>query len=184
MEELRAAFATAGWFEADELGAKSSWKMVQAFLFNRSYPTAPFSTLYLFGRGQDVGFQLPIGDSPRKRHHVRFWGMGANEVDASLDAESFWQDSVRPPDGQRALWVGAGTKDTGFSLTKLSFQITHATDADTNEERDFLIAELQKRGLIANVRAHQPSERIALGKVNRYVTDGMVAVADLSPPPA
>ncbi len=184
MEELRAAFAKSGWFEADELGMKSSWKMVQAFLFNRSYPKAPFSTLYLFGRGQDVGFQLPIGDSPRKRHHVRFWGMRADEVDAGLDADSFWRDSVRPPDGERALWVGAGTKDTGFSLTKLSFQITHATAADTNEERDFLIAELQKRDLVANVRTHRPSERVLLGKVNRYITDGLVAVADLSPPTA
>lgn len=184
MEDLRAAFAKAGWFEADELGMKSSWKMIQAFLFNRAYPKAPFSTLYLFGRGQDVGFQLPIGDSPRKRHHVRFWGMRADEADVGLDADSFWRDSVPPPDGERALWVGAGTKDTGFSLTKLSFQITHATAADTNEERDFLIGELQARGLIANVRTHRPSERVLLGKVNHYITDGLVAVADLAPPAA
>ena len=41
------------------------------------------------------------------------------------------------------LWVGAGTKDTGFSLTQLTFQITHATDPDTNAERDYIIAELR-----------------------------------------
>ena len=41
------------------------------------------------------------------------------------------------------FWVGAGTKDTGLSLTRLTFQITHATDVDTNSERDFIIAELQ-----------------------------------------
>lgn len=184
MPELRAAFGKAGWFEADELGLGSSWRMTQAFLFNRSYPKAPFSTLYLFGRGQDVGFQMPIGDSPRKRHHVRFWGMSAEQVGADLDKASFWQDSVRPPDSERALWIGAGTKDTGISLTKLSFQITHATDADTNEERDFLVGELLQRGLIANVRTHRPSERVGLGKVNRYITDGMIAVADLTPPAA
>ena len=27
----------------------------------------------------------------------------------------------------RVHWVGAGTKDTGLSLTKLTFQIAHAT---------------------------------------------------------
>ena len=44
--------------------------------FNSPYPTAPFSTLYLFARGQDVGFQKAIDSSPRKRHHVRFWALG------------------------------------------------------------------------------------------------------------
>ena len=74
-EKLRAAFAKAGWTEADPLGLVSSWRMVVAFAFNRPYPAAPFSTLYLFGRGQDIGFQKAIDGSPRKRHHIRFWAM-------------------------------------------------------------------------------------------------------------
>ena len=56
LAQLRAAFAGAEWTEADPLGLKSSWGMVVAFVLNRPYPAAPFSTLYLFGRGQDVGF--------------------------------------------------------------------------------------------------------------------------------
>jgi hypothetical protein len=80
LDELRAAFATIGWVEADKLSLRSSWRMVKAFLFNRPYPAAPFSTLYLFGRGQDIGFQKAIGDSPRKRHHVRFWGRSMHDV--------------------------------------------------------------------------------------------------------
>ena len=51
------AFAAAGWFEADRLSLQALWRMVRAFVFNTPYPTAPFSTLYLFGRGQDIGFQ-------------------------------------------------------------------------------------------------------------------------------
>ena len=73
--KLRAAFANAGWTEADPLGLKSSWRMAVAFVLNRPYPTAPFSTLYLFGRGQDIGFQKAIDGSPRKRHHIRFWAL-------------------------------------------------------------------------------------------------------------
>ena len=73
--QLDAAFARAGWSEADRLSLKSSWRMVRAFLLNSPYPTAPFSTLYLYGRGQDVGFQKAIDDSPRKRHHICFWGL-------------------------------------------------------------------------------------------------------------
>src|SRR6516165_6377656 len=72
LQQLRAAFAMAGWVEADPLGLWSSWRMVQAFLRNSPYPAAPFSTLYLFGRGQDIGFQKAIDNSPRKRHHIRF----------------------------------------------------------------------------------------------------------------
>src|SRR5271157_2863736 len=44
LQQLRAAFATAGWSEADQLGLTSSWRMIRAFVLNSSYPTAPFST--------------------------------------------------------------------------------------------------------------------------------------------
>uniref|UniRef100_UPI0035B08033 LssY C-terminal domain-containing protein n=1 Tax=Rhodoblastus sp. TaxID=1962975 RepID=UPI0035B08033 len=91
-------------------------------------------------------------------------------------------DTRRPSEDECVLWIGAGTKDTGFSLTRLSFQITHATDADTNEERDVIIEQLQRCCVIANVRSYRPSERLATGRVNRYVTDGIVAVAELTPP--
>src|SRR5689334_24158401 len=134
LSQLQAAFATAGWSGADRLGLASSWRMVRAFVFNSSYPTAPFSTLYLFGRGQDIGFQKAIDNSPRKRHHIRFWALSLAHAQTTVGTASLWQDADRPPDDERVLWVGAGTKDTGFSLTQLTFQITHATEADTNAE--------------------------------------------------
>ncbi|MCW2286542.1 hypothetical protein M2323_004339 [Rhodoblastus acidophilus] len=182
MRQLRTAFAAAGWSEADALNLASSWRMVRAFVLNQPYRAAPFSTLYLFGRRQDIGFQQPIGDSPRKRHHVRFWAISFNRAEQTLDTPSFWLDTLRPSDDERALWIGAATRDTGFSLTRLSFQITHATDADTNEERDFIVEALEKCGAIANFRLHRPSERFEIGRVNRYVTDGFVAVAELVSP--
>ena len=67
LQQLCDAFATAGWSTADRLGVASSWRMIRSFLLNAPYPTAPFSTLYLFGRRQDIGFQEPIDNSPRKR---------------------------------------------------------------------------------------------------------------------
>src|SRR5205085_548478 len=143
-DQLRAAFKTAEWLEADPLGVASSIKMCKAFIFNVPYPTAPFSTLYLFGRGQDIGFQKAIDNSPRKRHHIRFWALSITRAQATWGAAGFWQSTDRPPDNERVLWVGAGTRDTGLSLTRLSFQITHATDSDTNAERDHIIAELTK----------------------------------------
>ena len=178
-EQLRAAYETAGWSEADRLSIASSWRMVRAFLLNRPYPTAPFSTLFLFGRAQDVGFQKAIDDSPRKRHHVRFWGLPLEHVEETLDTPAFWSAAPRPDEREQVLWVGAATKDTGISLTRLTFQITHATDADTNEERDFIISELQSHKVIENVHFHAAGERLAVGRVNRYITDGEISIANL-----
>jgi hypothetical protein len=75
LDALREGFAKAGWQEADPLSLSSAWRMAKTFVLKQPYPTAPFSTLFLFGRGQDIGFQKAIGDSARKRHHVRFWGL-------------------------------------------------------------------------------------------------------------
>lgn len=175
--KLREVFARAGWTEADTLGLGSSWRMVVAFVLNRPYPAAPFSTLYLFGRGQDVGFQRPIGGSPRKRHHIRFWGLSLERAEATLNTPAFWLNTDRPPLDRPALWVGAGTRDTGFSFTSLTFQVTHATDPDANEERDFIVGELKRLGAIGEVRWRRAGDRVEAGRGRHYVTDGEVAAA-------
>ena len=158
LQQLRSAFAISGWSEADRLGLASSWGMIRAFVLNSPYPTAPFSTLYLFGRGQDIGFQKAIDDSPRKRHHIRFWALSPTRAQASWGDASFWQNTDRPPDNERVIWVGAGTRDTGLSFTRLSFQITHATDSDTNAERDHIIAELTRNRAIEAVEIYQSGQ--------------------------
>jgi LssY C-terminus len=180
LQQLRAAFAAAGWSEADRLGLASSWRMIRAFVFNSPYPTAPFSTLYLFGRGQDIGFQKAIDDSPRKRHHIRFWSLSLEHAEGTLGTASFWMNTDRPPDHARVLWIGAGTRDTGFSLTQLTFQVTHATDSDTNAERDYIVAELRKHRVIGEIRIYRSGQQLSTERVNHYIADGEVTVADLA----
>jgi hypothetical protein len=181
LQQLHTAFAIAGWSVADRLGMASSWRMVRAFVLNSPYPTAPFSSLYLFGRAQDVGFQKAIDNSPRKRHHIRFWALSLEQAEDTLGTAGFWLNTDRPPDDAHVLWVGAGTKDTGLSLTRLTFQITHATDSDTNTERDHIISELNKNQLIADVRSFGARQFLPIGRVNHYVTDGEITVANLVP---
>jgi hypothetical protein len=180
LQQLRAAFATADWSEADRLGLASSWHMIRAFVLNSPYPTAPFSTLYLFGRGQDIGFQKAIDNSPRKRHHIRFWALSLVRAEDTVGTAGFWLNTDRPPDNASVLWVGAGTKDTGFSLTQLTFQITHATDSDTNAERDYIIADLKKDRVIGDVKSYRAGQQLTTERVNRYITDGEVTLACLS----
>jgi hypothetical protein len=177
--KLRAAFLAAGWTEAEPLSLTSSWKMVVTFVLNRPYPAAPFSTLFLFGRGQDVGFEKAIDMSPRKRHHVRFWALSLERSDEPLNNPEFWLNADRPSPGAPALWVGAGTRDTGLSFTRFTFQFTHATDNDVNAERDFIISELKRSGAIGDVVLRRAGETLVV-RVNHYVTDGDVAAAKLS----
>jgi hypothetical protein len=177
--QLRAAFSAAGWAEAEGLSLASSWRMARAFVLNSPYPTAPFSTLYLFGRGQDVGFQKAIDNSPRQRHHIRFWALSLERARTELGTADFWLNTDRPPLATRVLWVGAGTRDIGLSLTKLTFQITHATDADTNAERAFIMSELQRAGRIEDAITLQSGQTLGAAQVNHYITDGEVALARL-----
>jgi hypothetical protein len=181
LQELRTAFVIAGWSEADRLGVASSWRMICAFVLNSPYPTAPFSTFYLYGRGQDIGFQKAIDNSPRKRHHIRFWALSLARAEATVGTASFWLNTDRPPHDAHVLWVGAGTKDTGLSLTRLTFQITHATDSDTNAERDYIIAELRNNRVIQDVNSYRSGQRLPLEPVNHCITDGDVTVARLAP---
>jgi hypothetical protein len=178
--QLQAAFGAAGWSGADRLSLSSSWRMTRAFLFNTPYPTAPFSRLYLFGRAQDTGFQKAIGDSPRKRHHIRFWAMSLTAAENTVGSASFWLNTDRPAEDERVLWVGAATRDTGLALTPLTFKIAHATDAATSDERDYIIADLARHAVIGDVSAYGEGESLAATQVNHYVTDGYISVAELA----
>ena len=90
---------------------------------------------------------------------------------------AFGSTPHRPAEDENVFWVGAGTRDTGFSLTKLSFQITHATDSDTNTERDYIIAELMKhRGDWRRATPINPANPWQPRHVNHYITDGEVTL--------
>jgi hypothetical protein len=180
LAQLRAAFELGGWAEADRLGIASSLRMIRAFVLKSPYPTAPFSTLFLFGRGQDIGFQKAIDDSPRKRHHIRFWALSLTYAESNLGSPSFWLNTDRPPEDACVHWIGAGTKDTGISLTRLTFQITHATDSDTNVERDYIVSELRKSGVIDGIKLFKAGQQLPGEHVNHYITDGEVAAASLT----
>jgi hypothetical protein len=104
--------------------------------------------------------------------------MSPTRAQQTVGTASFWLNTERPPDDERVLWVGAGTKDTGFSLTRITFQVTHATDADTNE-RDYIVAELTSNQVIGDVTLHRSGDEVGTDRVNRYIADGDVAVASL-----
>lgn len=172
-EGLRRAFEKAGWHEAEALTIKTGWKMIVHFVRNTPYPSAPFSSLYLFGRKQDIGFQLPISNSPRQRHHVRFWATNTDRLVDPFDI-AYWTKKQPVDYSKPVMWIGAATRDTGFGLAKLTYQITHRTDPDVDEERDYVLATLESTGA-----EHADLYESGQFKVGRYSSDGKIAVMNL-----
>jgi hypothetical protein len=98
---------------------------------------------------------------------------------ATWGTPAFWLNTERPPDDECVLWIGAGTRDTGLSFTRLSFQITHATDSDTNAERDYIVGELTKTRSIEAIKIYNAGENLLPHRVNHYITDGDITLAFL-----
>jgi len=126
--ELIRGMTAAKWFPADPITFSSSIRIAVDSVFRRPDAQAPVSDLFLFGRKQDLAFEQPVGDSPRQRHHVRFWR---------------WDrlDEGRP------VWFGSATFDERVGLSYTTGQVTHHIGPDVDAERNRIANELQKAGL-------------------------------------
>jgi hypothetical protein len=119
------AMTAAAWFPADPITFRSSMRIAVDSVFRRPDDEAPVSDLFLFGRKQDLAFEQPVGNSPRQRHHVRFWR---------------W-DQLRD---DRPVWFGSATFDERVGLSHETGQITHHIGPDIDAERDRILTELQQ----------------------------------------
>jgi hypothetical protein len=122
--DVVAAMIAAKWDPADPITLRSSLRISVDSVFHHPDPDAPVSTLELFGRKQDLAFEQPVGNSPRQRHHVRFWK---------------WD---RLHDG-REVWFGAATFDERVGLSHTTGQVTHHIGPDIDAERDGILSGLQ-----------------------------------------
>jgi hypothetical protein len=174
----------AGWTVADKVTPRTMLQMGWAMFFDRPYPTAPFSSLYLFGRSQDIGFQIQTGNSPRHRHHVRFWQL---QPDPEREDEhlTFWQDIFRIFNSRKKqqIWIGTATHDIGpFALRMRTLQVTHQIDKETTRERDFLIESLEHANTIKRHEVIPAGEPIKFRGQTfgvNIVTDGTLHVVEL-----
>ncbi len=120
--DLKKPFIKAGWDETEVLTAGSAWRTAKAF-FGGKYKYSPMSTLYVFGRPQDVGLQK-ARDSIHERNHLRLW----------LTPIRFRGKDV---------WVGAISRDIGVYFTTRAWNLmTHAIDPNVDEARNYLTEDL------------------------------------------
>jgi hypothetical protein len=157
------AMKAAAWDPADPITFRSSVRIAVDSVFRRPDDDAPVSNLYLFGRKQDLAFEQPVGDSPRQRHHVRFW-------------RSDKQDSGRP------LWLGSATFDERVGLSHTTGEVTHHIGPDVDAERNRIVDELRKTGEVQSVYWVDHFHRQLEGRNgggDPWHTDGRLAVAVL-----
>lgn len=160
-EELHRTLAAAGWYAADPITLKTSLQIAADVVLHKPYPHAPVSDLYLWGRRQDAAFEQPVGDSPKQRHHVRFWRSA--EVDRKGEP----------------LWLGAATYDERVEISRTTGGITHKIAPDIDSERNKVVSDTIRAGMLDGFywvdRFHvQPEGRNGGG--DPYFTDRRLAV--------
>jgi hypothetical protein len=169
-EEAVASLTSSGWSFTEAITADSIGRMVGAAIAAKSFATAPVSSLYAFGRKQDIALQR--GRSTiSQRNHMRLWL-------APFRCEG------------QPVWVGQVSRDIGVKLTTKSPTLTtHVIDPVVDESREYLLQSLLHRdavGRFAFVRgvgaASEADPRHNLTD-DPYFTDGMRLVVWLSSTP-
>ena len=163
--ELVTAMLAAAWSPADPLSLKTSIEITESVLRERADPYAPVSSLFYDGRRQDLAFEKQVGRSAEQRHHVRFWRV----LEAGKDG--------------RPVWLGAATFDKSVGLSRYTGQITHHINADVDSERDRLMADLSRAGMVSvlfRVSGIGPTLRARNGGGDLFYTDGDILVGVLT----
>jgi hypothetical protein len=179
--EIMTAMERAGWYIADPHTPRYMVRHILTIILGGTYPSAPISSLYLFGRKQDIAFEIPA-DGAASRHHVRLWAT-TFENKRPLSIQSIhWHHRRAHVFGDKLLWVGAASLDVGINLIRHNAQFTHMIDPNTNQERDLIIDQLKAQKLVRKV------ETIKLGNPYRLInrvwkgslhTDGKMAIVSL-----
>lgn len=181
--QLINAMERAGWYVADARGIGNSIRHALSTVYGWSYPNAPVSSLYLFGRRQDIAFEIPIeGVTGGSRHHVRFWATTFEDKRPLGIHTIEWQKRRTRIYGDNLLWVGAASLDSGVNFIRHNFQLTHMIRPDTNRERDMIVRQLKAEDLVRKVQNIKLGEPYRL--INRVIggslhTDGRMAVVTL-----
>jgi LssY C-terminus len=163
-DQVTKAFAAAGWVQVDKTTQDAVVHGLISTLSHAAYTEMPMSTLYLFGRSQDLSFARadPLAVAAI-RHHLRVWKTTENV-------------------GGEALWVGSATHDNGFEKDQRNGGVTHHIDANVDQERDFLEQSFAGAGVLAGAAYVMPSSPLTTAKTatgGSFESDGRIVVMDL-----
>jgi LssY C-terminus len=160
-KDVQAALDAATWHVADTNNEKAVLSALMQTYDSKDYLAMPMSTLFLFGRKQDFGYEMaePIA-MVASRHHFRIW-----------KAPFTWKGSE--------VWCGAGTHDIGFAKDKRNGSVTHKIDPAVDGERDNIGSSLQKANKAKALTYYLPPNPVQDAKNatgDGYHSDGRLLV--------
>jgi hypothetical protein len=165
-DQMTHSFQQAGWLIPDPITLHTSEKIAVASLAHKSYPTAPVSHLYVFGRVQDLAFEKPTNDVAN-RGHIRLWKTGTLI-------------------GGQLVWIGQASYDSGIELSGTNHLPTHHIAPTVDLERNTVGADLEKTGLVkeeAYGAFTPPILSARNGGGDYYASDGDVLVINYTQAP-
>lgn len=159
-----------GWSFTHRITLRSVRREAAAAIEGAPYAVAPVSSLYVFGRKQDLALQR-ARQSIAQRNHMRLWL-------APFRCEG------------RPVWIGQVSRDIGVKATTKSVTFTtHIIDPQVDETREYLLHSLLAQGFVdrfgfargsAVATNDQPRHNLT---GDPYLSDGMRLVVFLSPDP-
>jgi LssY C-terminus len=163
-QQVQSALDAANFHVADTDDKKAVLEAAMMTYENKDYLAMPMSTLYLFNRPQDFGYEQaePIA-MVASRHHFRLW-----------KAPFTWNGQT--------VWVGAGTHDIGFAKDKRNGSVTHKIDPNVDGERENIGASLQKTDKTKSMAYYLPPNPVQDAKNatgDGYKSDGRILVVFL-----
>jgi len=168
--EVLNSLSRSGWSFTHRIDLRTIRRELGAAVSGEAYPVAPVSSLYLFGRKQDIALQR-ARTSIAQRNHMRLWL-------APFRFEG------------RPVWVGQVSRDIGIKLTPKSPTLTtHVIDPEVDTTREYLLHSLlaegfvDRFGFVRGSAAASPSEPRYNLTGDPYFSDGMRLVVILPPDP-
>jgi len=164
------ALSRSGWSFTHRIDLRSIRREVGAAIAGSAYPVAPVSSLYVFGRKQDVALQR-ARRSIAQRNHMRLWL-------APYRFES------------RPVWIGQVSRDIGVKVTPKSPTLTtHIIDPEVDTTREYLFHSLigegfvDRFGFVKGGAASTPAQPRMNLTGDPYHSDGLRLVVILSQDP-
>ena len=159
-----------GWSFTHRITVDSVRRMIAAALEGEGYAVAPVSSLYTFGRKQDIALQRARRNIAQ-RNHMRLW------------LAPFTHEG-------RSVWVGQISRDIGVKMTPKSPSLTtHIIDPAVDLTREYLLHSLLAEGFVERfgfvggstfAASDDPAYNLT---GDPYFSDGLRLVVMLSPQP-
>lgn len=179
-DQVRRALEKGRWLEADSYNPVNLTRAIYDACRSKPYPTEPITPEVLWGRYQDLGYQIP-GPDAQSRWHARGW-----------------DSNLTHPDNGKPIWAFTVTEDSGIEVPDYLQStvesvckgrvypgnlFSHHISPDVDKARAFLGQTLAPFGSAKLLAVHRPysvTQKVHGKDQVYYHTDGKVGLINLT----